>query len=160
MKKILFVILSLFLFSGVFTLSAQESVNTENTNKEIIYYEDGSYIIISIFEEETLPLQARTPSTKTATKHVIKYDKDDVTLWEYILEGTFSIEIGRSAVCTNASYTVDIYKDSWKFSDGDAYTLNNIGYGVGTFKKKLLGVTIQTVEIDLSISSDIYGNIS
>ena len=159
MKKILLSILAIFIFMNLFTATATVA-SEQKQNNQIINYDDGSYLIIEIDNSTTNNIQNRSIITKTSTKTATKYDNKDEVVWVYSLHATFEIEIGRSAVCTSATYSVDIYDDSWKFSDGEAYTLNNIGYGKGKFKLKVLGITIQTVEIDLSLSSDIYSNIS
>lgn len=159
MKKILFVFLSLLLLTNLFNVNAAEPVVEVNDNTEVIYYEDGSYLVIEI-TESTNPIQPRAPFYKNGSKEVTKYNSDNEILWIYTLNCTFYIEIGQYAQCTSASYTVDNYDDSWKFSDGSTSTLNNIGYGKGLFKHKLLGITIQKVEIDISLSSDIYSNLS
>ena len=159
MKKILFIILSLLLLTNLFNVNAAEPVVEVNDDTEVIYYEDGSYLVIEI-TESTNPIQPRAPFYKDGTKTVTRYNNDNEYLWEYHLHATFLIEIGQYAQCTSASYSIDIYDDAWKFSDGATSTLNNIAYGQGLFKHKVLGITVQKVEIDISLSSDIYSNLS
>ena len=159
MKKILFIILSLLLLTNLFNVNAAEPVVEVNDDTEVIYYDDGSYLVIEI-TESTNQIQPRAPMTKTSTKSATKYDRNDEILWIFELHATFLIEIGQYAQCTNATYSVDIRDNAWKFSDGSTSTLNNIGYAYGTFKHKVLGITVQTIEVELSLASDIYSNIS
>ena len=67
---------------------------------------------------------------------------------------------GVSATCTNATYTQTINDGYWHFSDGNAYAENNVAHGLGTFKKKVLFITLKTYNIDISVTCDAYGNLS
>ena len=160
MKKILFVFLSLLLLTNLFNVNAAEPVVEVNDDTEVVYYDDGSYLVVETTEEIETSVQPRTPFYKRAEKVATKYNNDDEIQWKYTLEGNFLIEIGQSVECTNALYNVVIYNDVWKFSDGEAYPQNNVAYGLGKFKHKVLGITVQTVELNLSLVCDIYSNIS
>ena len=70
------------------------------------------------------------------------------------------INEGLSCACINSSYSTNIYKSTWSFSDGSSYYANNYARGLGIFKCKILFVTAQTVDIDVTLSCDVYGNLS
>ncbi len=129
----------------------------------IIYLEDGSYITTELREEIFVVNDSvlRSESlTKKGSKTVTYRDSNGNVDWEYILSGEFAFVEGVSAICTNATYTVHIYNDDWSFSNGSATKSSNVAYGVGTFKKKLLFITTKTVNIDISITCDVNGNLS
>lgn len=157
-------IISLFMIVSVIISTILPSNATENniTNIDesttITYYDDGSYIVRTIISN---PSNNRTSSfTKTGNVVVSDYNSDDELLWQYILYAEFEVTSGVSAICTSSTYTYDIYANGWSFSNGQATKSGNVAYGVGTFKKKILLITTQTVEIDLDIICDLYGNLS
>lgn len=167
MKKRIFSILLTFLF--VVTLApsvfAANDIELDDQNTtEIVYLDNGSYITITLITEDISPLSlASTDSTsftKTGNKVVACNDKNGNLEWEYTLFAEFSVVEGISATCTSATYTQTIYANDWSFSNGNATKSGNTAYGVGTFKRKVLFVTTNTSNIDISISCDVYGNLS
>lgn len=167
MKKRIFSIILTFLF--VFTLTPSVfaandiELNDQNTT-EIVYLDNGNYITITLITQDVSPLSlASTNSntfTKTGNKVVSCHDKKGNLEWEYTLFAEFSVIEGISATCTSATYTQTIYDNDWSFSNGNATKSGNTAYGTGTFKEKILFVTIDTANIDISISCDVYGNLS
>lgn len=132
-----------------------EAVNSET----VIMYEDGSYLIISpIYCIESN--SRATTSTKNAFQTYTYNDSSGAIEWQFVLNATFSYVYGSSVTCTNATYNYTIYEDSWEFSNGSASHSGATAYGYGTFKNKFLFVTTKTVNAELAISCDIYGNLS
>lgn len=167
MKKRIFSILLTFIF--VFALTpavfAASDIELDDKNTtEIIYLDNGSYITITLVTQDIYPLSLSstnsTPFTKTGNKVVACNDKNGNLEWEYTLFAEFSVVEGVSATCTSATYTQTIYAKDWSFSNGNATKSGNTAYGIGTFKQKFLFVTIETANIDISISCDVYGNLS
>lgn len=137
-------------------MSASKSTDT-------IILDDGSYIVIEISEETPYLLSynlstTNSSFTKKGTKNVTMYDKSDKMLWNYFLSGDFIIVPGVSATAISSSYTVTNDTNFWHFSDGGSSYADNVIKGKGTFKHKALFITIKTVTIDISITSDIFGN--
>ena len=97
---------------------------------------------------------------KTGELEVEKYNANGKLLWTYTLTGTFLIEADVPCVSTNATYTTEIYKDTWSFSDGSTLYVGNHVTGYGIFKCKVLFITTQTINIDVTLYCDSYGNIS
>lgn len=167
MKKRIFSIILTFLF--VFTLTPSVlaandiELNDQNTT-EIVYLDNGNYITITLITQDVSPLSlASTNSntfTKTGNKVVSCHDKKGNLEWEYTLFAEFSVIEGISATCTSATYTQTIYANDWSFSNGNATKSGNTAYGIGTFKRKVLFITVDTANIDISISCDVYGNLS
>lgn len=118
----------------------------------------------SVFKNRIYEYAEDNPSsttfTRSGTKTVENRSDDDELLWQYKLTGTFTVVEGVSATCTNATYTQTINDGYWHFSDGNAYAENNVAHGLGTFKKKVLFITLKTYNIDISVTCDAYGNLS
>lgn len=124
-------------------------------------YEDGSMLTLSPIQtgENSISTYA-TAKTITADRVASFTDGDGKLCWEYTLYGTFSYVYGTSSTCTKASYTQNIYDSGWDFSNGSATKSGNKAIGKGTFKKSFLFVTIKTYDIDISLTCDIYGNVT
>ena len=77
---------------------------------EVVYYEDGSYAVVVMKEENTV---TRATNRKTGSKAYKYYTADDELVWTVTLNATFSYN-GSSATCTSVnSLNVTIYDDSW-----------------------------------------------
>lgn len=125
----------------------------------IIYFEDGSYTVVSeVYTTETVA--SRTSYLRFGSREVTHYGSDGDMEWEYVLSATFSYEPGVSSICREASYDQTIYDDKWSFSDGEAYADDATAYGIGTYEKTVLFITVDTQMIDISITCDTYGNLS
>lgn len=149
-------LIACIILSTICPAFAAQTTSTEGTT--ITYFDDGSYLIKTIISDTVTP--RATTFTKSGNIVASYYDGDDTLLWEYTLYGEFEIVSGVSAVCTSATYTQTIYADRWSFSDGLATASGDTAYGAGTFKKKVLFVTTSTVDVDLNIVCDVYGNLS
>lgn len=112
------------------------------------------------------PITKSTRSTKSTTytklgeKIVNLYDSKDNLQWTYTLTGTFKVNEGVSAVCTNSTYSSVIYEKSWSLSAHENSYSDNIAYGTAVYKRKVLFITTNTYDIDVSIGCNIYGNIA
>lgn len=165
MKKVL---ISIFLLSCIFTcdlfIEAKEldySDASLEVLENIIYLDNGDYIIKTIKEvNSNSSLQTRSIYTKTGELEVNHYNASDKLLWTYTLVGIYQINEGISCSCVSSSYSTEIFKSTWSFSDGDSSYANNYARGLGVFKCKILFVTAQTVDIDVTLYCDVYGNLS
>lgn len=118
---------------------------------------DGWCITIVLVTKDT----AKASGTKEGTKYLTRQDSDGNIVWRYGFTATFSYVSGVSAVCTNASYSVENNSSIWSFSDGSTFISGNIAYGYGKFERKLLGlIVLETNNIETSITCDVYGNLS
>lgn len=165
MKKIIFILFTLTLCLFVIsnsktTIKAESSNNGDLAYSNTELYEDGSYLVIKIYSETQSNLARSESYTKTHTKEITYYTASDQLVWEYKLYAHFTVVEGESCQAHRASYSENIHRPAWSFSDGSASFRGNIVYGTGTFKHKLLGITTKTMEIDTQIICDEYGNIS
>lgn len=86
------------------------------TDSEVIYFEDGSYLVRRLFTAPT----TRTSNTTSGTICGSYYSSADVLLCEVFLTGTFTYD-GTTATATQASYDYKIYDTAWSFKSGRAY---------------------------------------
>ena len=148
MKKLfiilLFALLPFCFYSKVSFNALEDSNDLILVSENIEYFDDGSYIITRIYE--SLPVFNRDGTyTKAGSNEQTLYDGDTL-LWEYTLTGYFTINPGVSCVCYNSTYSTDIYSNYWSFHDPYNYYSANTAYGEGTFKKRILFITISTID--------------
>ena len=127
----LFLIVLAVLMSAITCVAAKD----ENDPAEIVYLEDGSYIVISeVRVVEGKDIRSAT-KYKIGNRDVTNYDADGNVLWKFTLTANFMYEEGVYVVCNNVSYARYIEDDAWSFSGGYAYTSANNGIGGGTFNR-------------------------
>lgn len=160
-------IISVFLFPICllfFSLPAHAAVEmpihtAENKETSVIYLENGGRIVLSPVYETNCASVAGAVNTVTRSRDV-SYSSPNGTLeWKYTLTATFSYEYGVSSTCTDATYTQTIYNSAWSFSNGSASRSGDTAYGKGHYQKKELFVVLENIDVDVSISCDIYGNV-
>ena len=172
MKKLIFAFLFtliIFAFSINNNANALEINYLESNDLDMLListdrqtFEDGSYVVTTLYEYNDTQISSLSSTiTKDGEAKVNFYNSSNVLEWTYTLYASFDIVEGESAVCTNANYKYSISKSNWKFSDGNAYYEDNVAYGKGTFKYKMLGfITSNTRNINISITCDNYGNLT
>lgn len=131
MKKIISALLVLATVMCVFPVGLSAEAKSENViSKTTEYFNDGSYIEITVTEDE----QMTRASTNVTGKKTYKYiDSVGATQWEFIIYGTFSVNVGVSATCTNCYYSYNIINSAWKNSSASARESGNQAIGDGTF---------------------------
>lgn len=126
----------------------------------VITYEDGSKLTITTEVTEEAPTTRATALNQYAKK-TAEYEESDGTLaWTFTLNATFSYVYATSATCTDASYSYTIEDDGWSFSSGSATKSGNKATATGTFKFKVLFITTETQKPSLTLTCDIYGNVT
>lgn len=146
-------ILSLALvFLLLFTAIPAYAGTTEQNH--VIYFEDGSYVEISITQLET-----RATNTKNGYKTYTFYDASDNIEWKAKLSATFTYT-GSTSTCTSANCTVTIYESKW-------YEISNSTTRSGatatthlTMGKRFLGITTSKPEYTITLTCDKNGNLS
>ena len=131
-KRFILIILSCVLFLTSIPCSVH-ALYYSTENESIIHYEDGSYLTITVYENNT----ARTRNTKSGSKSYIYSDANGTEMWRCVLNATFTYE--------DTLYT---------------YRSGNTAYGKLTVGKKLLGVTVGTYNYTLTLTCDKDGNLS
>lgn len=163
MKRSIFMLLLVGCLMVSFVVPAAASENTVNTDElavssvNVEYLDDGSYLVTTIRESATPRGEVYS---KRASKSVVLYNDDDEVQWIYTLVGTYTVETGVSAVCTDAYRSYEIFDFDWKETEHSEWYSGNVAYGESVFKKKVLFITTSTQEIHASMACDVYGGIS
>jgi len=148
MKRVLSLVLAAILVIGVLPICGNA------VEIETIYYEDGSYATIEI-----TTYGMRASGSKSGTKTFNYYNNSDVRQWKAVLTGSFSYT-GSSATCTSSSMDVTIYDSNCYVYSKSASKSGNTASGSATVGEKLLGVTVSTVPVSLTLKCDANGNLS
>lgn len=151
MKKVLSALLVVALMLGSFSV-AQAS---NDAVVDITYYDDDSYVITTINYAA-----ARSASTITGSKTSTYYRSDGIKAFSLTVYGTFSYDGTSQAVCTNASYSHNIYQNDWSLKSASATKSGNTATATGTFIRKELGITVDTKTRTVNLSCDRSGNLS
>lgn len=166
-RNIAIVVLVVSLCWAMVLPSFAESANNDTfcytitDSTEAIETEDGGYLTVTLVTFSTPGNEKASTYTKTAHKYATQYDVDGNVVWRYTLTGMFSVNSGVSATCSNASYSVENNSSQWHFSDCSASASGNVAHGVGTATKKVMLIIVaETVNIDLNLTCDKYGNIT
>lgn len=176
MKKAFSAILLIATFVNLFVFSAfAESENTLNNevitivnNDGTTTYDNGDGTITTVTAIEIVDVAdfnstRSTSESKKITGSVRALNTDTKTgavNWIYTLYAYFTYVEGESVICTDAHYTIDIADTSWHLTSGNAYMEATAGCGTGKMEHKILFFTNQTVNINLRICCDVYGNLS
>ena len=142
---------------GTYGLTASaatiESQSTYPDNEILISQEikelsDGTSLVIAISQS---PNTMRALKTVSGTKTYSGRNSDGVIMWQFKVHGTFSV---------NVSHSHSLPDSEWNYVDGSSYKTGNKAIGHGKFNRKLLFVTVETKECDVTLSCDANGNLS
>lgn len=165
MKKTISVISILVLLLCMFAITSNaqtvDSLSSANVvSRTIEYLPDGSKIETVLVEEEHNVSARATEYTKSGTKTRTYTDSNGNVLWWFKLRGQYDVVEGVSSVCTVASYSHSISDSSWSLDSASTSKSGNKAMASATFKKKILFVTTDTYEFDLTLTCDKNGNLS
>lgn len=136
--------------------TANDKTYQQSTAATVEYFDDGSYIVITIAEQETALFAA---STKSGSKALDYYNSNNEKEWTVTVHGTFSYT-GTSSSCTASSVSYTIYNDLWKVKSATASKSANKAIGDFTCKFYLLGIPVKTVEQSVTLSCSKTGVLS
>lgn len=166
MKKIISIVLAivvLFSFCSISINADTPSIN--NLNERIIsetveYYADGSSAVITIAEGTAEIGDRATAYTKSGSKTYTARNSSGNVLWKFTVHGTFSVNAGVSATCTNTSYSTSNIASGWSLKSGSSYASSNKAIGDGTFEHKVLFIVTETKSCHVVLTCDVNGNLS
>lgn len=125
-----------------------------NTENDVIYFENGSYLIVSV-----QTVESRIAGTKSSSK-TYQYCLPDGTLeWQAVLRGSF-VYTGSSGNCTSATCNVTIYNPDWYEVSKTTGTANGTASAELVMGYKVIGITTKTVPVSMSITCDKDGNLT
>lgn len=145
MKKLIAILLVAASLLAVLPVCSAQDDGTQA--KDVVYYEDGSYLVTVI---EDVP-SARASNTRTKNKVCTWYNSDDTVAWEITLTATFTFD-GTSATCDTAICTASIYDRTWYIISKTASKSGNVAYGNAVLGYKILGVVIDKRPINLTLT--------
>jgi len=139
----------ILLFMPIITVHA-----APQNNATIITYEDGGYIVI-----ELLQIQTRSSNTIAGQKQIKRYDTNNQLEWQAVLTAQFEYN-GQSATCTSANCAVFTVDESWH----EVSNVTTRSGGTATtslvISRKLLGITVKTINETITLTCDKNGNLS
>ncbi len=152
MRKLSCLILVLAICFSLFSMSAYAAEESENV--EIVTFEDGSYLTITIEERSV-----RATNTKNGYKTYTFHDGSNNIEWQATLDASFTYN-GTSSYCTSASCTVNIYENAW-YEDSNSTTYSgNTATTKLTMGQKLLFITIDKRTYTITLTCDKDGKLS
>ena len=152
MKRILtLTLLALFVFS-MLPLGAY-ATETNTDYDEIIYLDNGDYITVKVSQVMT------SRQTCTNTKTYIHHSNNGEELWRADLFGSFRYD-GTTASCIASSCDVTIYDSAWSVASKTAGRTGATATAELTMVKKLLGITIRTENLSMSLTCSPSGQFS
>lgn len=131
-------------------------VETFAAENRVVYYDDGSYDVITI----TVDMKAtRATGTKTGMITKDRRNSDGKLEWRASMKATFTYD-GSTSRCTSVdSPSVVIYDNTWSLDSKSCSKSGNTATGNITMAKKLL-LGSGKVPITLTLSCDKNGNLS
>lgn len=151
-RQIVLLIVSILILS-LFPVQVA-SAGREAELLEVVEYEDGSYLEISVQS-----IQLRASGSVTKTKNYIYHNTDGTSAWKISLTGSFTYT-GSSATCTSSSCNVTIYDTNWYVISKSSSKSGNVAYGTASLGRKVLGVTVEQKTYSLTLTCDKNGNVS
>jgi len=149
-KRLLCLVLSLLMFLSVFPVVQASSPAEE----QIIYLDDGRYIVVTIDVSVSRSIYSKTGQTKYES-----FSSDGILEWKIVLNATY-IYTGTSATCTQSTISVTVYADNWYEVSKTAGKSGASATGSVTMGRKVLGVTVAKETYDLSLTCSPTGTLS
>jgi len=143
---------------GVWADDGSSVNNLELVSETVEYYEDGSTLVISVFVE---PVRSRSNLYNRLGRKVYEYrDADGDILWTFAVTGEFRVLEGASVTCISASCSTEIFDEAWVCTRKYAETAGSWAIANGEFERSLLGIVIDRDTVQVSLTCDVYGNLS
>lgn len=171
MKKVLCIILSLF----IFILPLNVTVFAEETEEITQISEDGEYTVSGMTDMQTeeasdffsklisvfRKLMELLTGNKTVskTKYVSYYDKNGILLWTVYLNAEFAFN-GKQSVCKKAYTSYEIADKDWSVQSCESGKSGDTAWADFTVRQSKLGVKLKTITPHLTLRCDKNGNVS
>lgn len=150
MKKLNRVCVPILLATIIFAMLSLSVSADESITGQVTYYADGSYMVTTIEEVETVSLQAvTTKTTKSGIATQYYYNSSDELMWSFSVEATFEYD-GTTATATEADYSYDISSSAWSFKSASASCSGDTATATGKFVH--LGLFTNTATVSLTCS--------
>lgn len=162
MRKLICVLLVVLICLGTaFGVWADDGSSVNNlqlVSESVEYYEDGSSLVISVYEET---VQTRSNLYNRVGRKDYKYrDANGTVLWTFAVTGEFRVLEGASVTCISASCSAEVFHEAWVCTRKYAETSGSWAIANGEFERSLLGIVIDRDTVQVSLTCDVYGNLS
>lgn len=162
MRKLICVLLVVLICLGTaFGVWADDGSSVNNlqlVSESVEYYEDGSSLVISVYEET---VQTRSNLYNRVGRKDYKYrDANGTVLWTFAVTGEFRVLEGASVTCISASCSTEIFDEAWVCTRKYAETSGSWAIANGEFERSLLGIVVSRESVEVSLTCDVYGNLS
>ncbi len=134
-----------FVLIGLLTVPA---IAADDSAGYTIYYEDGSYAIVTLNIAST---RSAVEDTKAYTYHNAQGQR----CFTYVLRASFTYN-GVTSRADSCRYAAEIYRQGWDMSTHSEYVSGNTAYGRATFT----GPNGESRTVSLTLTCDKNGNIS
>ncbi len=152
MKIVKFVI-AVLIVASILSTSTFSTLAVSNID-DIFYFEDGSFICISMQVKDM-----RTGNGKSASKTYTYYSKQNEIQWTATLYATFEYD-GTEYWTTDCSIETNIYNSAW-YEISKSSSMSGCGAtGEVTMGKKTLGITVNRESATITLSCSPHGTIS
>lgn len=164
-KKLLSLFFSFILIAfAIQPIQAKDISSASRSDKvivseEIQYLENGMTLSIIITEDNSVSPRIIS-YTRSGSKTYLFKDSDGNEIWHFTVTGVFTVTTGVGATCTSASYSTSISDDAWELDSASAYESGNQAVGTATFIKKILFITIDSIDCDVTLTCDANGSLS
>lgn len=154
MKKNFFGILLVMVL--LFTLLPHHALAAEiaEDSSEVITLENGNYIVVTTEEFGT-----RATQTKSGSKKYTYSNNSGEVEWVITLSGTFTYT-GTTSTCTASSVDVTINASKWYVVSESASKSGSTATANVTMGRKFLGITVEKLDNNLTLTCDKNGNLS
>ncbi len=159
MKKIFSLFFTITILFSISSIAVFAENNYSVVSETVEYFNDGSYIITTVTEEDNSNTVARATSTKSGSKSATLYNADDEPLVTMKLTASFSYT-GSSATCTSTSTSYTIHNSYWKVTSATSSKSGNKATGEFTAKKYTLGIPTQIRDVTITITCSNTGTLS
>ena len=130
MRKKMLMVLLVAVLTALACAPVAWAVDVGSTQREVIRYSDGSYLVSEI----SIDTQVRTRANNSTLgeKRGVYYTASGQPLFSFTVRGTFSYN-GRTATALRASYSYQIQNFAWRLQSGRAHCSGNQAVAEGTF---------------------------
>lgn len=152
MKRVVIVVLLICVLFSLFAVNVNASEIEKIETRE--YLDDGSYIVIRIVESNM-----RITGTKTGSKTYEYYASNGEVQWSATLFGNFTYT-GATSACSASNVSVTVYSTEWQLVSKTSNRSGNRAIGEVTMAKVQLGVTVNKITRNMTLTCDASGNLS
>ncbi len=145
------------LFLALAMILSISSVGAFASESNCVYYDDGSYDLITVEAEDGVLTRATSSKTGTVTRE--HYSANNVLEWKISMKATFTYN-GQTSSCTVVNRPViTIYDSDWSVYSNTYSKSGNTATGNVTMERDQLIGSVQ-VPVTLTLSCDKNGNLS